>query len=502
MNGSELPDEQPDDEAEEPPGTGSVRALVKDAFTYGAGTALVRFFSFLTLPLFTRAFDPAEYGVLGLALAIQGLLGPLLILGGDSAYARFFFEARTVRAKRLVTSTWIPFLAVWSMGVTLLLLPLSGVMARYLFDDSSRAWVMALALLGCPVTVINRMLGEVLRNQFRATLYSVLSIAVGGATVGCGLVAVFWFDMGVEGVLLGILVGSLLVTPCYLLTTHRAFGRVFSRQVLRNLIRFGGPLIPVSLAYWVFLTSDRIILGKLSSLREVGLYTAANSIIIVMNLGVIALAQAWSPHAVSAYEREPEAAPALYGRVMTYILGAMGILAIAVTAFAPEALRILTTPKFYGADDAVAPLAIGTVAYATTQVTAGGISLKKRTGYLAWHAWEAAILNVLLNIVLVPSYGMMGAAWATAIAYVYLTCAYMWRSHRLWRVSYEVGRSITLAVLIVGFTLVASELPRIDSAATAALKVVFCSSFVGVAFALGAFDRRELHAFRSLLARR
>jgi O-antigen/teichoic acid export membrane protein len=194
-----------------------------------------------------------------------------------------------------------------------------------------------------------------------------------------------------------------------------------------------------------------LLLGKLSTLEQLGLYSVANSLVALTAIAITAFGQAWTPHAFQVYENEPQRAPILYSRVMTYLLAGFGALAVGITAFAPDLLRILTDEPYFGAVAAVGPLAIGMVAQASTQVTAGGITLAKRTRYLAIHSWAAAGLNVGLNLALIPPLGMIGSAWATAISYVYLTLAYLVTSQRLWPVAFEVrrGAAIVTATVVV-----------------------------------------------------
>jgi O-antigen/teichoic acid export membrane protein len=278
-------------------------------------------------------------------------------------------------------------------------------------------------------------------------------------------------------------------------------GLTFSTSILRKLLAFGVPLVPTSLAYWVFLTSDRVILGQLSTLEQLGLYSIANSLVALATIVIAAFGQAWSPHAVKLYEEEREAAPGVYARVMTYLLGGFGWLAVGLTVFGPELLQVLTSPEYERAAPAIAPLAIAMVAMASTQVTAGGITLMKRTGYLAVFAWAAAVINVVLNLLLDGPFGMLGAAWATAAAYVALTVFFLVTSQRLWAIPYEGRRSGVLIGLTLVFALAAMALPSGLDPLVLAGKALYCLAFLGAAVVLRAFDARELGILLGVLRR-
>jgi O-antigen/teichoic acid export membrane protein len=475
--------------------------LTQDFAVYGLGVIVVKAFSIITIPIYTRVFTPEQFGILSYVMTLGGLLGSVLVLGGDTAYARFFFEVKTLDQRRVITSTWIGFLAAWSAVACLLLIPFADLISRASFGNSQAAPLLVAMLLLSPVSLVNRMCAQVLRNEFRPAAYSVLNAVSTLLLVGFAVIAVVVLQLGLLGVLLGTLAAELAMLPVRLWTARSMFGLRFSMPVLRELLGYGIPIVPTSLAYWVFLTSDRLILGNLSSLEQLGLYSVANSLVGLATIIITAFGQAWFPHSIRLYEEDRESAAMVFGRVMTYLLGGFGLLAVGITTFAPELLHLLTSPRYFAASAAIAPLAIGLVAMASTQITTGGISLVKRTKYLAVYAWVAAVANVGLNLVLDRPYGMMGAAWATAVAYAGLTLLYLVTSQRLWPVRYEIRRSGTLVVLILAFTFGAGFLPSGFHLAALSIKVAYCLAFVGAAFALRAVDGREIAVMRILLAR-
>lgn len=470
------------------------RRLSRDFLVYGFGEVAVKLFSLLTLPIYTRIFAPAEYGALSIILTLSGLLMAVVILGGDSAYARFFFAARTFEERQRITSSWIGFLGLWSVAVVLVLLPFSPQIADWALTGDVRSALIAVPLVSVPIVLVNRMCAQVLRNEFRARAFTVLNIASIALTVGFGLFAAVVLEMGVLGILIGSLCGEALMLPVRIWFARGMLRASFSGRVLGPLLAFGVPLVPISLAYWVFLVSDRILLAQLSTLEQVGLYSVAASLVGLTSIAISALGQAWSPHAVRVYEEEPDHAPRLFGRMMTYVLAGFGFLCVGITVFAPELLAALTGPGFSGAAMAVGPLAIGMVAYASTQITAGGISLRMQTKYLALHAWLAALLNVGLNLVLIPRFGMLGAAWATMVAYIFLTLAYLVTSQRLWAVSYESRRSLIIVAVTIALTVGGALMPSLPLAQAVLVKGAYCLLFPVALFALRAFDQRERQA--------
>jgi len=469
-----------------------LRKLAKDLLVYGWGEILLKASLLITLPLYTRVLSPADYGTWSAVTTMAGLVAALLALGGDSAYSRLFHETKTESERQELTSTWLAFLAAWSVGALVLFLPFVTPLSGWVLGgDRQAAQVLALAMLAVPVTLINGTCAQVLRNRFQARAFVNLNVLSTVLSLGFSLFAALVLGLGVPGILGGALLGALLMLPVRLYTVRDALRPRFSQRVLGEFLRYGLPLVPASLAYWVFSASDRVMLAKLSTLEQVGLYAVAIQLASVFNLVIGAIGQAWGPFAIRLHEDDAEAATGFFGQIMTYLLVGFGFLCVMLTAFAPEALRLVTTPAFYGAAAAVGPLALAMTAFASTQVTALGISLTKKTGYLALYSWGAALLNVFLNFLLMPRWGMVGASVAMAAAYAFLTLAYGLQSQRLMPIRYETRRLLATVLVTLGLTVLVSGLALPISIWGGMLKLGIGVAFVVLLVLLGALDRRE-----------
>jgi O-antigen/teichoic acid export membrane protein len=473
-----------------------LRGLMKDIATYSFGDIILRATTFFTTPIYTRIFTPADYGVWSYIATAVGLLSTLLILGCDSAYALYFFKAKSEEEKQQLTSTVLGFLALWSGGIILMTLPFATAFSRLSFNTSQYGILFFCALLTAPLTLLSSLCGQVLRNQFRARLFTQLNVITTLLTIGLSLFCAIVFKLGIAGLFIGALIGTAIMLPVRVWMVRSMLRPTFSWPALRKLLAYGVPLAPVGLAYWVFASSDRLVLGKLSTLEQLGLYSIANSMTSVLAFVHSAIGQAWSPHAIRIREEHPAVAPILFGQIMTYILVGFGLLCVGYTTFAREALVILASPAFYAAAPAVGPLAIGFVAYASTHISALGISLSGKTGYFTLYSWISALLNLILNIIFVPHWGMMAASWSTAISYVFITLAYVWTSQRLIRVEYETRRAIIASVLITLFTIAAPFLPNLNLFVNIGIKIIYCLVFVVFLFAFKVLDQREWQSAR------
>lgn len=468
-----------------------IRQLLKEFAIYGVGDILLRATSFITLPIYTRLFTPEDYGIWSFVATAVGLLMGILALGGDSVYIRFFFEVQDLPGQQLVTSTWLGFLAIWSTLLVIVCLPFVGFFSQWSFGAGHYEAFFLVALLAAPLQLMNQMCGQVLRNQFRASLFATLNTATTLLTIGLSLIVVLVFKAGVIGLIWGAFLAALLMLPVRLWSVRALLRPVFSLQLLGQLLACGIPLVPMSLAYWVFIASDRLVLGKLSTVEQVGLYAVANNMTSMLSFLNSAFGQAWSPHAIRIYETQRNYAALFFGRVLTYILIGFGLLCVGITTFAHEGLVILSTAPFYPAALAVGPLALGFMALASTQVTALSISLTKKTSYFLIFSLLAAGINLVLNLWLVPRWGMLAASWTTAFAYMFLTVGYLLTAQRLWPIVYEKRRSLIVIGLTLGFTIAAPLLPTFSLPVDLGLKLLYCLAYIALLVVFQVFEPGE-----------
>jgi O-antigen/teichoic acid export membrane protein len=430
---------------------------------YGSGDLALRFSALVTIPIYTRLFDADEYGVWSFVASGVWLLNAILVLGADTAYTRQFFEARTAGARRTLTSTLLLFVGGWAALVCLALVPLAGPLSEAVFDTGRYDSMFLVALLGAPLMLVNVIANVALRNEFRAWLFAALNLGSAALAVVLSLAFVLLADSGLVGLVLGPTIAAAVALPVRLWAIRHLIRPTFSVPVLRALLRFGVPLVPASLATWVFLVSDRLLLGTLSTASQLGLYTIAAGLVSVLTLGDAAFAQAWLPRALHTFETDRAAAGALFSRALTFVLVGFGLAAVVVTAYAEEALRLLTTEDFFGAEAAVAPLALGLVAIVAARVTSIGIITSERTRWSAVIAVAAAVLNVALNLAFIPEHGMVAAAWASLATYAFVALAELIASFRLAGTRFDAPPALVAAAATAATVLTLRELEAVSA---------------------------------------
>ncbi|MGZ8782664.1 MAG: lipopolysaccharide biosynthesis protein [Gaiellaceae bacterium] len=464
-----------------------LRRLGRHSAVYGLGGIVSRVLAVFLLPLYTRYLDTSDLGAVGLIIALSAVLVTILRAGISSAFFRFYFDSTDPAQRRLVVRTafWFTMASATAGLVAGVLLaePLADLLG---LGDAN---LVRAGFVGVWAQMNYEQLTSLFRAEERSTEFVLASLANIAVTVGATILLVVVWEQGALGVIAGNFVGTLVVYLALLAVHREQLGLQFSRPLLREMNRFGVPLVPAALALIAVNFSDRFFLVHLASLEEVGLYEIGVRIASAMVLLLTAFRMAWPAFAYSI-EDDAEAKRA-YAFVLTYLVAVASWLALALGLLAPWLVRLLTQPEFYGGERVVAPLAFGGMAYAAYIVMAIGVGRAKRTQFNWVITGLAAAVNVALNLILIPPYGIMGAAIATVAAYGVMFLAMTWYAQRIFPTPYQWRRVLTAAGAAVALLLLGKQLGGLTAAL--GLSVAYPLALLALGFFLPE-ERRRLRA--------
>ena len=429
-----------------------LRRLGRHSAIYGLGGLVSRIIAVLLLPLYTRYLTPADYGRVETLVALTTVLTIVLRAGISSAFFRFYFDATddAGRLRVLRTSFWFT-MAASTIGL-LLLVALAEPVSTILFGDGGDADLVRAAGVALWAQMNYEQLTALFRVEERSVAFVCASLTNVLLTIGTTVLLVVVLDKGPLGVIAGNFTGTLLVYLALLGYRREQLGLQLDRPLLREMNRFGIPLVPTALFLWLTNFSDRFFLLELADATEVGLYSVGVRIASAMVLLLTAFRAAWPAFAYSIHDDDE--AKRTYAWVLTYLVVLTAWVATGLALLAPWVVRLLTNPDFYSASRVVGPLAFAAVAFGGYIVIAIGIGRARRTQFNWVITGAAAAVNVALNLMLIPPYGMMGAAVATVAAYTTMFLGMAWWAQRIYPVPYQWRRVVTGALVGVALVVV------------------------------------------------
>ena len=474
-------------------------SLSKDSFIYGLGNAVLYILMFLAIPVLTRIFSPADYGLINFLISIIAFLNLVLIFGMDSATVVSFFQYK--KEGKIVVSSGFWFLFFWGLVITALASLLAAKLSFLLFHNYSNKNYLIIAFFGAYSVLLLNYFKTVFRLEFKAKYFALTSIVNAVLVVGSILLFTAFLKLNILGYFLGSLSGNLISFFLALVLVRKNLSFRISMPRLKEMLAYGSLLLPASVFYYVFDLIDRFFINKYWNLDELGLYAVAINLTALIGFFSIALSQAWSPFILKMYFESKNTYKRFVSRIFVYYLIFFVTLALLVTIFSSEILRLMTTSKFFGANRAIVPLSLVMVFLASTQITILGISIARKIKYIAAYSFTAALLNIGLNFLLIPKYGMVGAAWATAITYLFLTVIYLITSQKLVPLAINWLKIVKLGILSVAVFLIFPLFWHYSFWINISIKLAEILTFLTLIYFLGIIEKNEIQSIKLVLKR-
>jgi O-antigen/teichoic acid export membrane protein len=443
--------------------TANLRRLGKHSAIYGLGGLVSRILAVLLLPLYTTYLTEADYGRVETLVALTAILVTLLRLGIGSAFFRFYFDSTETAARLRVlrTSFW------FTMGMATLGLAFGWLFAAEIAAalnlGADQEWLVRAAFVGLWAQMNYEQLTSLFRVEERSVAFVAASLTNVLLTIAATVVLVVFLDEGALGVIAGNFTGTLIVYFGLLGYRREQLGLTFDRKLLRQMNRFGLPLVPSGLALWTLTFSDRFLLAHFVGQADVGRYSLGVRVASAIVLLLYAFRTAWPAFAYSI--SDDGEARRTYGYVLTYLLFVSSWLALALGALAPWLVRLLARdPGFWEGADVVAPLAFAGTFWGGFIVVAIGVGRTKRTQFTWVVTGGAAAIDVSLNLVLIPRYGIQGAAASALVAFGFMFAGMAWWAQRVYPVPYQWRRVVTVVGAAAALTVAARGIDRLSVA--------------------------------------
>jgi O-antigen/teichoic acid export membrane protein len=392
------------------------KQLTKDSITYSLGSIISSLIGFFLIPVYTRVFAPSDYGIIELLLTVNGFLMLFVTLGTTAAQTRYFYDSERKEHKREIVSTLLYFRLLWGAVVVGMCMLAASTFNQFIFKGEVPNTYFYLVFLSALFSAILSSIVEVYRLLLRPKPYLALTLSHSLLGTCFIILLVVYLKQGVMGYLVGHVVSILVIVPVAIFLLRDYIRPKFSRPLLAKSLKFCVPLLPNGIAIWIITFSDRYFLILYTTLNEVGLYAVGAKFGLAIGLITGSFRLAWTPLALSVAKEHD--AKAFYRNVATIYLVGLSFITIVLTGLSKLLMIVMTQPDYYAGYTVIGILAYGAVFYGLYTISGLGMWLSKKTIFMTIAIFVSAVLNVALNILLIPVWGMLGAATATLCAYM------------------------------------------------------------------------------------
>ena len=434
----------------------NVKKLFSQSSHYFIGTALATFSHLFTFPIFTRIFSVADYGLLSLITVGVSTVLAISKLGLTTSSVRMYEECRAETGPYSLANYYSTFFftaCVAGCAISTLYATFVYFFADILFDSALSSLFMFSALIVCCKTV-SVILLSFLRAEQRTKLFNAFSVILAYAGSGVSIFLVLFLIKG----LWGFYTGQLIVQSCalvilfrHLCKRYRPRIKDFSVPLLRVSLTFGLPLVGLEFLNHILTYGDRLLIKLFCAPEALGIYSVGyNLSSYVSNVLLVPLSFAVTPLLMQTWTRDgKEATQQFLSSVTRYIALVFFPVLAGFIAVGNELLLLLASAKYQDAGIIIPFAVVGVGFFALSNVLNAGLIVQKRTGIILLHSFIATLINILLNLVLIPRFNIIGAAIATLVAYGFFLAAISISSYSLLPFPIRYGRTILYFVLAV-----------------------------------------------------
>ena len=415
-----------------------LKKLASQTAVYGLSSVVGRLLNYLLVPLYTRYFLPAEYGVVTELYAYVAFLVVLLTYGMETAFFRFSKKEESTK----VYSTTLISLLISSVVFVGLIFLNSSAISEWLGYSNHPEYIQFFALI-IGMDAVSSISFAKLREQDKAMRFAFIRVLNIMVNVGFNLYFIVYQEYGIAYIFIANLLAS-VITLIMLFPEMLSSSWVFDKKLWKKMMIYALPLLIAGLAGMTNETIDRILLKHLLpntdiAASELGLYGAFYKLSVIMILFIQTFRFAAEPF-FFAQEKEGNGRK-IYADVMKYFTIIMVIIFLGVTIFY-DAIKGFLGSEYH--DDrgflVVSILLLANLFLGIYYNLSIWYKLTEKTKYGAYLSIFGAIITLSLNFTLIPLLGFVGCAWATLICYFSMTVASYYIGKRHFSVPYQVKR--------------------------------------------------------------
>ncbi len=474
------------------------------AFARGTGliaiiSGLTQFSAFISLPILTKTLSIEEYGIWAIVIISISLIPRIVMFGLPGAMIRFLAAAKTKDDILKGFYTTLFYVSISTLATSVLIF----LSAKHL------AWVF----FNGNATIVKLMAGIILfesmhfvfsayfRTRQRVRTYSLFTFLK--AYLNLSIIAYFVLNgYGIVGAVFGLFISGSIVAAIEFLLIAREIGVSFKYHgEIKKYLRFGMPLIPANLSNWIVNSSDRYLIGLIMGVSFVGYYAPAYALGMIVAALITPLNFMLMPFLSKYYdERNMKAVTETLHYSFKFFIGLSIPAVVGLSLLSRQFLLILSREAIASAGSSIVPLiAASGMAFGLYVILSQPVILLKKTKIMGLLWTGAAGLNLLINLVLIPGLGILGAAIATLIAFSFALGGIGYFSLTL--IPFKVDFGFILKVLIASafMSIPIIEIPTSGLVQTVVISLFAFLIYASLIFVMKGIKKDEVLFFKNLL---
>ncbi|WP_161496431.1 polysaccharide biosynthesis C-terminal domain-containing protein [Clostridium thermosuccinogenes] len=385
------------------------KKLLGNSIVFGIGNFGSKLISVILVPLYTHYLSTSEYGIVDIITTTINLLLPVISLSIYESVLRFAMDESESRFSVLTNA----------LAVTIL-----GSLIALIFYPLLRYFNVLDGLLNYMYIILILQAFQALLSQYARAIGKVKEYAINGIIQTSvislsNILLLVIFREGIRGYLLSIVLSNIVSILFFIMATNMfvdsSYGKL-NKKLIKNMLQYSIPLIPNSFMWWLVNTSNRYFIMYYEGVDINGLYAVANKIPTLLTLFTSVFSQAWQLSAIMEYDSEDSSK--FYSNIFSCFQVLLSLCTSAILVMLKVIMRITVADEYYLSWKYVPFLLLGVVFSSFSGFLGTNYTAAKNTKGVFKTSLAGGIICVVLNFILVPVIGAVGAGISTAVGYL------------------------------------------------------------------------------------
>ena len=469
--------------------------FIANSFYYTLAPLLRSFLAFITLPIMTRYLLPKDYGILCLITMITSF-SAIIYVGLNTATNRYYFKYKDdyIKLQQLISSN-ILYILVASILFLIALAALFPLLNYFLFDNKLKLIWVVLAFLQYAIAYVNLINQNIIQNQHRGKVWFLNEFYAIMVQVPLSIALILSKIFTFEAVIIAGLIAELVKSGATLFQVRGYYALIFDYSFIKESLTYSWPQVPTALFSYVYSYLDRVLINKFQGLSQVGILDMSSRFSNILKMSTDGIGGALTPLTLALLTENSKESLNKLANINLKVIFGMLFFALSLILFIKEIVMLLTTKEYYYVIN-IFPLYVYYHVFGILGLISYWLVFyhQNKTILLIPFSIANFIVSSIANVILIPKYGVMGAAIATFLSSMCIQVAQFIVGLKLTPIPISIGKvtlMFTLTVMITGMLYVLYYL-QLLAIVGIIIKMILLFSFVFICYRMEIFSLEDI----------
>lgn len=473
-----------------------LKHTLKHTAIYSIGGVANKLIGLILLPLYTSYLTSFEYGMLAILEVTNQVFISLVGLKLSTAMMRWYTSEKNPEKKKSIVFTSITGVLICILLYNLAFHPFTDSFSELFFSSTEYSNYFRYLIIWGSFEIINLYISDLLRINEKSVFYIIIMSIKLTLILVLNILFIVKLKLGILGIIYGNLLGSLFISIVTLPFLIKNINFRIQLSILKEMLKFSIPLIFTNISGLILTLGDRYFIKHFLTYHEVGIYSIGFKIVNVIKLIFIQSFQiGFIPIAYKMFHDKD--AKRFFSKLFTYFTLILIFISILFSFFSKELLVLITNDNAYIEVYLIIPLLATTIILRGVQVFFTlGFHYSKKTKKTTLILFIAVIINVVLNLLLIPRFELYGASVSTILSSLFIVYFYSRASQKYYHIPYELNRLFILVFIFVSYISVFYLITSFSYYMIITIKIILVIAFPFLLLKLKFFSIKELETVK------